>query len=211
APTNRQARWADKIRTVSPALSMVQAHMDAEVLETVQQALLEEHQLDVIYRKLAGRESHSLRLHPLGMVQRGSTTYLVATAFEYDDVRLYAVQRIVCAAALDEAVKYPAGFSLDDYIADGSMQFGSRKEIRLRARLSDDLAAILAETPLAEDQKLTCKADSHYVHATVIDSWQLHWWIMSQGPGIEVLKPVRLRRDIEASLSKALAAYRSAD
>ena len=91
------------------------------------------------------------------------------------------------------------------------MQFGSRKKIRLRARVSDYLAGILAETPLAEDQKLTRKADSNYVQATVIDSWQLHLWIKSQGSGIEVLKPVRLRREIEASLSDALAAYRSAD
>ena len=210
-PTNRLVRWADKIRFVPPALSMIQPQVDAEVLETIQQALLEERQLDVTYGKLAGDEAHSLRLHPLGMVQRGSTTYLVATAFEYDDVRLYAVQRIASAAALDGVVKYPVGFSLDDHIADGLMQFGSRKEIRLRARVSDYLAGILEETHLSEDQKLTRKADSNTVQATVIDSWQLHLWIMSQGPGIEVLNPVRLRRDIEASLSEALAAYRSND
>jgi predicted DNA-binding transcriptional regulator YafY len=190
---------------------MVQPQVDAEVLKTIQQALIDERQLDVTYGKLAGEEARSLRLHPLGMVQRGSTTYLVATAFEYDDVRLYAVQRIASAAVLDEPIEYPPGFSLDDHIADGLMQFGSRKEIRLRARVSDYLAGILAETPLAEDQKLTRKADSNYVQATVIDSWQLHLWIKSQGSGIEVLKPVQLRRDIEASLSEALAAYRSAD
>ena len=190
---------------------MAPPQVDAEVLETIQQALLDERQLDVTYGKLACKEAHSLRLHPLGMVQRGPTTYLVATAFEYDDVRLYAVQRIASAAALDEVVKYPVGFSLDDHIADGLMQFGSRKEIRLRARVSDYLAGILKETPLAENQKITHKADSNYVQVTVIDSWQLHLWILSQGPGIEVLKPVRLRRDIEASLNDALAAYRSND
>ena len=210
-PTNRQARWTDKICSVPPMLNMAPPQVDADVLETIQQALIDERQLDVTYGKLAGEEENSMRLHPHGMVQRGATTYLVATAFEYDDIRLYAMQRIASATTLDGAVKYPVGFSLDDHIADGLMQFGSRKEIRLRARVSDYLAGILVETPLAEDQKLTRKADSKYVQATVIDSWQLHLWIMSQGSGIEVLKPVRLRRDIKASLSDALAAYRSTD
>lgn len=66
-PTNQLVRWADKIRSVSPALNMVQPQVDAEVLETIQQALIDERQLDVTYGKLADEEAHSLRLHPLGM------------------------------------------------------------------------------------------------------------------------------------------------
>lgn len=32
--------------------------------------------------------------------------------------------------------------------------------------------------------------------ASVTDTWQLRWWILSQGADIEVIKPVAFRRDI---------------
>ena len=45
------------------------------------------------------------------------------------------------------------------------------------------------------------------LEATVPISWQLKWWILSQGAGIEVLGQVFLREEIAATLTQAKKQY----
>ncbi|MBS0501450.1 MAG: hypothetical protein H6927_02290 [Burkholderiaceae bacterium] len=42
------------------------------------------------------------------------------------------------------------------------------------------------------------------------DTWQLGWWILSQGAGIEVLGPGHLREKIAREIDAAHARYRPA-
>ena len=131
----------------------------------------------------------------------------MATAFGYDTQCLYAVHRIASATVLGESVKRPKGYSLDAFIDRGAAQFGSGETITLKARVSDDLARLLEETPISKDQKITRRSGVHTLTATVPDSWQLHFWIRSQGPAITVVKPAALRKSIIASLKETLANY----
>lgn len=208
---NSGAGWADKVRHVPPALPMLPPVISAGVLDTVQTALLHDRQLDVSYRSAGADGGHPLRLHPLGLVQRGPVTYLVATAFGYTDVRLYAVHRIQAATITDDPVARPERFGLDDYLAGGALQFGTGATLRLEARVSDELAAILEETPLVADQAILRGPESALLTATVPDSWQLRWWILSQGSALEVLLPVGLRKEIGRQLGEAAAYYEGTD
>lgn len=177
------------------------------MLETVQDALLADRQLEVEYRKFDAEESSKLTLHPLGLVQRGPAIYLVATAFDYQDVRLYALHRFQAATKTGNPVKLPESFTLDAHISGGALQFGNGSTLRLEAALSDGLAQILRETPLSEDQQIEVQDGVINLTATVADSWQLRWWILSQGDGIEVTAPGSLREEIALSLKQAAEQY----
>ena len=72
-----------------------------------------------------------------------------------------------------------------------------------------DLAFLIDETPLSEDQRLIEKGDHHLLKATVMDSWNLHFWILSQSVNLTIRKPVRLRRQIREALESALSHYSS--
>ncbi|MBI5627125.1 MAG: WYL domain-containing protein, partial [Nitrosomonadales bacterium] len=181
--------------------------IDSSVLVAVQEALLADEQIGVEYRGMDSEEIKPMRLHPLGMVSRGPVTYLVATAFDYADVRLYAVHRMTSATRTGEPIKRPDGFDLDAYIQAGGLHFGNGKTVRLSAWVTEWLARILEETPLSLDQKLQSEGDRVKLTATVADSWQLHWWLMSQGNGIEVTAPVALRRKISKLLADAAKQY----
>lgn len=207
ASENPSAGWANKMRHVAPALPLRPPTIAPGVLETVQTALLNSLQLEVGYRPAGAEATRTLRLHPLGLVQRGPVSYLAATAFGYADVRLYAVHRMREARISEEAADRPPDFDLDDYIASGALQFGEGGTIPLEARLSKELAAILEETPLAVDQVLVPDGEVFMLSATVSDSWQLRWWILSQGDGIEVLAPAALREEIWRQLCAAAANY----
>lgn len=204
---NAAARWQDKVRHVPPALPMVPPAIDETVMETVQQALLYDRQVEVSYQPAHKDASKMLLLHPLGLVQRGAVTYLVATAFGYQDVRLYALHRFAQAQTTDKPANRPDNFSLDHYIASGALQFGDGAQIQLQAWVSKGLADYLSETRLAEDQVLEPQADGYLLQATVNDTWQLRWWLLSNGQAIEVLAPEALRLQIYQTLSQACQRY----
>lgn len=154
---------------------------------------------------------HAHRRHPFrcGLVQRGPITYLVATAFSYDDVRLYAVRRMQATTASDEDIQHPQGFSPDDLVAGEAFLFGACVMFRIETRISKELATILGETPLASDQQLRSEGMDFVMTATVSDSWQLRWWTLSQGWVIEVLSPALLRNKIGQRLAEVVAHYGS--
>lgn len=207
---NKTARWADKVQYVSPTLPLIPPKIDEDVLEGVQRALIEDRQLEVRYRRAGNEEARPLTLNPLGLIQRGPVAYLVATAFKYEDIRYYALHRMEAAEiGTGEAIR-PADFSLADHLAAGHGHFvpwDSEGKIRLEARILPDLAQILTETPISEDMQCSGDPEMPTITATVPDTWQLRWWILSQGSRINVLKPASLREEIAHEVGHMAALY----
>jgi len=198
------ASLQQKVRSVPAWQPLRPPTIDGKVQEVVQQGLIEEKQLAVEYRALGAETARSLRLHPLLWAQRGPVAYLAARAWDYEDVRLYALHRIEQARLLADSCQPPAGFSIDAYLRSNALQFGDGGRLRLEARIAADwLALILTETPLGEDQRI----EDDRLSVTVDDTLQLRWWLLSQGPAIEVLAPAELRQEIADSLREAAALY----
>lgn len=205
---NATARWQDKVRHVPPTLPMLPPAIDENVLENVQQALLHDWQIEVEYQAIHSEQIKSQTLHPLALVQRGPITYLVATAFNYQDIRLYAVHRFNKVTITDQSAKRPDDFDLDHYIASGALQFGNGETLLLKAWVSEGLADYLAETRLSVDQTLTEDDSGYLLSATVNDTWQLRWWILDQRAGIKILEPEALRDEIVSGLNQTLTNYK---
>jgi len=201
------ARWIDKIASVAPELNLIAPEIDVDLLEAIQQALLDDQQIDSTYFAAHTNKTRTLTLNPLALILRGNITYLAATVEPYTDVRLFAVHRFKQVEILQTPTIRPAAFDLKTYISSGALQFSQGDVIQLKAIINNDLVNLLSETPLSADMQINAVGDDHELTATVLDSWQLHWWILSQANAIEVLEPPTLRADISEKLSLAHAMY----
>ena len=201
------ARWPEKIRTVFPGQPLQAPTIAEEILESIQKALIQEHQIKVSYRGRYKHETTEYLLNPLALVQRGPISYLVATAFSYEDVRLYAVHRFTSVETQEDEATIPDTFNIDTYIREGALSFGSGEYFALKLRIQSDLKTTLTESPLSEDMKIAPDADTFLVTATVQNTWQLKWWIRSQGAQAEILEPKDLRDEFIESLRNTLALY----
>jgi predicted DNA-binding transcriptional regulator YafY len=211
AKGNRYVPWRERMRYVPPTLPFQPPKIVPHVLTLVQTGLIEERQLNVTYSSVDSSSAREFTLHPLAFVQQGAVAYLVATAYDFTDPRLYALHRISSVHLLDERARRPEGFSLDAYLAQGGMQFGEGSVIRLKAEVTAKLGCYLEECPLAADQKLVAKTkDVYLLKATIKDSWLLQFWILSQGAEITVVQPKELRMRIRSGLQAALSSYGSA-
>ena len=189
---NPEARWADKICVVQPTQPLLPPKIADDVINVVHEALLKEEQIEIQYRNWSDKKE-KLVLHPLGLMQRGPATYLIALCFDYDDPRPYPLHRMASAKRLYLDARKKKGFDINDYALEQG-HFGSGKMITFKARVRRHLIKVLDETKLDENQTLS-KPDTEgwcQLTAKVRDTWQLKWWVLAQEENIEVVGPAGL-------------------
>ena len=201
--SNSVSGWANKVASVLPMVPFIPPKIDPNVLETVQDCLLKDFVITCRYRSVAAEKPKELTLHPLGLVQRGPVTYLIATAFHYEEPRPFALHRMSAVQNNYETVKRPKGFSLKQFIDDGGMGFGEATPINLVARISPMLARELEETKLSAHQKIRPDGDWFRIEATVQDTWQLRWWLLAKIDDLVVLEPDQIREGMRNSIKRA--------
>jgi predicted DNA-binding transcriptional regulator YafY len=207
---NTQAKgWLNKIRVVQPTQALLAPKVDEQSQSAIYSALLESLQITARYTSMGSEESKEYELHPLGIIMRGAVSYLVATTWDYPDIRLYALHRFGEVQIMDVHVKTPKGFNLDQAIENGIAHFAIQgTPIQLEIRCSEWVALYLNETMLSADQQMTPEENGWmHVTATVNDTWQLRWWLMGQGAGLEVCAPQNVREDIRLELLNAAKQY----
>src|SRR3546814_2822326 len=111
-------------------------------------------QLQLEYLARKRDETRHYTVHPLGLIQRGPVTYLVARFSETPKITLLAVHRIRKATRLDAAAVIPEGFNLKAVLPDVAAGFGRGANIRLVLRMARATAIHLIETPLSADQMI---------------------------------------------------------
>ena len=204
-PRNRAARWTNKVRAIPRTLESEPPQVDAAILAAVQDALLVDQQLEIVYQSLVDEAPRARTVHPRALLHKGQVTYLVATRDDNDDPRLYAVHRMTAAHTTGRRIR-SVPFNLDDYIASEAHEAGPGTPITLDARINGNLAKILRETPIAPGQKLEADGDGFRLSAKVRYHQGLRRWILGHGHAIEVLGPRELRKEI-ASVAERMAAH----
>ena len=204
---NPAARWPDKVASVRADFNLQAPEIQADILEALQHAVISEQQVHCQYYSAHSDKLSELTLNPLAIVQRGLVTYLIGTAEPYTDIRQFAVHRFRTATLLDTACRGLGSFELQAYLDTDALQFGTPEKIRLKAWVTEHQARLIRETPLSADMLLEPLAQGFQLQATVTNSWQLHWWILSLGDALVVQGPPALRQQVGDTLRRAAAAY----
>ena len=117
----------------------------------------------------------------------------------YDDIRNLALHRIQSAQSTNQPFQRPADFDLQAYDDNGRFAFGQGLQLRIHLWIKDELAVLLAKSPLSADQQIAPAlkgAPGFELKATVTDSSLLVWWLRSQGPGVKVISPQSLANSL---------------
>ena len=210
-------RWIDKVAVVSPGLMQLAPEVDKGMRRVLSTALLEGEQVEVYYARVSPTtpervHSQHYILHPLGMVLRGSITYLIASQGWGRPPGFYALHRFRRARPLGHPVRLPSPeWTLDGWLASGQAQFGMHPDkppLALSLACSQMMANMIREAPLGPDQEIESMADGRrHVQVTVADTWELRWWLLGRSADVQVLAPVALREAIRQSLKQALDIY----
>ena len=190
---------------------------DPTIQAEIVQALNQRCVLKAFYRKPGDQPPTGRRLHPLGILLRGTLHYLIA----YDEkdfgpekppAKMFLINRLEDAAVLpDEPAKIPAEASVADLVRkEGLADFVHDPGlVTVKLRVWDYLLRLLQENRIAPDQTFDREkdGDSAIVTARLMLSGTLYRWLMGFGDKVEVLEPESLRRAIARQACKVTDCY----
>lgn len=203
--------WPSKVRVVTRSQPLRPPEVASGVTDVVYEALLNDLRFKGQYRKKGAEKFENYIVNPLGLVVAEPVMYLVATLWDYDDIKLLPLHRFGQIELTHEPLRKPKGFQLDKYLEQGELNFPvpGNKTIRLKVRFDKTAAAHLLESSLSSDQKITeCDEDEVMLEATVLDTLQLRWWLLGFGDQVEVVAPKSLRQEF-AETARNMAGYYS--
>lgn len=176
-------------------------------LKTCQEALQQNHMLEIIYRSEFNTNLEIIAA-PLGLVAKSQRWYLVILRGGH--YRTLQVSRIRSARFRNHSFEYPLDFDLATYWKKWcSEQTEHHTGYQVRARVTTTLAKILSEhrpatlmTPPMQDldpwQDLTLEYESFE---------EARRMVLSYGGAIEVLEPLALRRSVQDFAKQILLMY----
>ena len=146
--------WSERVALINRGPILDPPAVPDDVREAVCTALIRRSRLHAEYRKRGEASSREMDLNPLGMVVRGGLTYIVATAWDYEDVRHYALHRMEKASVLPERVREPDSFQLAEYLDGEAFSYPSGAgKIGLRALFEPEAGIHLTESRLSTDHR----------------------------------------------------------
>jgi predicted DNA-binding transcriptional regulator YafY len=209
---NPQPGVLNKIRALPRELVLRAPPVKPQVMTGVQEALLFDQQLHIHYQSLQDADARWRKINPRGLLLKGPVTYLLADEVVEDPaaarsiVKQYALHRLKACRLIDNPVQ-PRAFDIARYIKTQESEPGSRQAVRVKLKISTNLAKLVAETKLSAHQKMTRVGDKVLVEAAVRDTNALRRWILGYGSAIEVLSPASLRTEIAEQVRGAAARY----
>ena len=208
--TTPLGKWPAKTRIIHRGPKLIPPTIQPQVQEVVYAALLEGRRFEVDYKSKGQADDRCRELNPLGIVVKNGIIYLIATSWNYQDPRHYALHRMRRANLLDSRANPVPGFDLARHVEEENM-FSypvSAGKIKLRAVFNHDAALHLTESKLSNDQKITDQKDGRMlVEATVSDTAELRWWLLGFGGAVEVVGPRALREEFSDVAEKMKSVY----
>ncbi len=208
--SNSFSKWGDKVRAIANGKALLPARVEPSIWQAVTEALLLGQALEVQYMARSSTQEKTYTMHPQGLVARHNVTYVLATVKEYDDIRQFPLQRILQATPSPEAYRAKIDFDVQRYIDAGGFGYaidGAEPWVTLRARIDQDAARMLSETPLSEQQQLSAPQADGWVELTAVvpNDQQTFWWLQGFGARFDVLEPLEWREAIREQARQILA------
>lgn len=199
-----------KLRIIPDTMRLKPASIHGTILTSVLAALAKEQVLQLVYRDREGKTTQSF-LHPQGLLQRGPLVYLFALKNEEQEVRMYALHRMIKVEIVSEVARKAENFDLEQSLYNGQADFSAGEPIQLEAMVRGYVTDLLRDCPLNESQTiLDCPEDSEFeAHLSVClpDSGQLLRWLLGCGDNLKVLGPDFVRYRMRAQSRKMAALY----
>ncbi|MBO4341029.1 MAG: WYL domain-containing protein [Bacteroidales bacterium] len=179
-------------------------------LTAVMQAMLDNRELVIGYRKYMSDETEQRTICPYAVKEFEKRWYIVALSKEQNGLRTYAMDRITSLAITEDSFRMPAGFNVDEVFESsyGIWLPDDEKPVLVRLKATKREASYLKDLPLHHSQITEEETPDHTVFALrVIPNRNFIMELCKRGDGLEVLQPPALREEVKQQLKKAYSLY----
>lgn len=211
--------WLTKIAVLPAVLPFKRPEVNAEVEAAIHEALFNQKTLSLRFKnKPKDLKKPGKTVSPLGIVQQGVRTYLVALDHYANQVKTFLLHRIASVGPAREDYRSPKDWSLNQFLRKGIAKPELPLELHdfygvaqpMKFWVHGDTQWI-KETPFYVDNckpKTTENPDKSFcIEAQFILSEELIRWLLSMSYHVKVLEPVWLADRIMHDIKKTLEMY----
>lgn len=168
------------------------------VLETLQQAILENRQAEILYSSLSGASQRWRTLDPLRLFERSGAWYLAAHCHIHDEVRLFRLDRIEeVRDRTARAIHRASDFDLDAHLAGAWGAFVGQQELEIHLVFDGSLKPLLTCACHHPDEKVEVRGDGRIDYRVTLTSLEeIARWVLGFGRRVEVVAPDDLRERV---------------
>ena len=198
--------FLDKVAIVPQSIELARPSIDQNIMDVVWDAV--ESQKVLVVKRVGKDKQH---IHPLGIVVKGPTIYIVCRFGTYDNIRYFPITQLESVEFSEEKF-IKKEFSLQAYIASGKFGISIEApdeddEFELIARFYAGTGEHLKVTPFSSDQQLEDRDDYLEFTTPVKNTYALRWWLLGFGGNVEVMAPPFLRKVFKENIAEAHARY----
>ncbi len=180
-----------------------------EIIEGLTLAIMTRKTLKVRYNSFSKGKLVDFPIDPLQFFENRGGLYIFYRSPVHGDIRILAVERIEEIIDTDTEFEWPDDFD-GRKLLEGTFDLVSDEEVDLRVRVSPEQAKYVLERKVFAQQKIEVATDGSLIVELHTTGWgDIKRWILSLGPGAEILDPPEYRDRIRKELEETLAAYRT--
>lgn len=220
ADENAAMAWLINTFTVNNILSLGKERLSGRVsvedipsghthLASIMEAMTENSELVMDYRKYTSDSAETLHLKPYAVKEYAKRWYLIAYCLERQDLRVYGLDRILKLEPSGKKFRMPKNFDVDELF---STSFGiylpgdKARSITFRVPQSD--APFFRDLPLHKSQQEIKEEDGKVTFSIfVCPDRNLIMEFCKFGSKMEVLSPIDVRKMVAEELRKAAENY----
>lgn len=177
------------------------------VIEDLLRAVRERRVCTVTYHSFSAGTVKKYPIHPLGLLDHRGGIYLFARVSDYEDVRLFAVERIQSLEVTAEVFTVPDGFD-PEKLLDGALDLNLGEPVKAKIQVSPGQAPYIRERRWAQDQSIAEQPDGSIVLTlTTSGTWDLKRWVLSMGAEARLLEPGLLAEEIGKEIERMRKEY----
>ncbi len=181
-----------------------------EIFAKLVQALQGLYRVKLWYYAAHSKKDTQRVVEPYGLICKRHNWYLVAFCLERNDLRVFRVDQITdIFPYTSEHFKYPASFSLKDYMARSWGIINDSETSKVRLKFSPEVAHRVQKLVYHPSQFIEDKLcdGSLIISFEISGIAEMITWIVQWGDMVEVLEPEWLRNDICEFARRLLAVY----
>lgn len=181
-----------------------------EYLQAIIKAIKSNHRLTMTHHSFYASEAKNMLIEPYCLKLFRQRWYLLGkTAPQYNELRIYALDRVTSLEETNQTFTLDPDFQAEDFFRHYFGTFIGKEPIRIVLRAYGMMIPLLRTLPKHHTQKEIATtelySDFEYFMAPTFDFRQE---ILREGSELEVLEPIAFRKELTTELKKSLKRYR---
>lgn len=185
------------------------APVPAAAFDAACHAVLERRELEFEYKKLGSSRYEKRVLRPYHLACISGQWYLFGLDTGRNEIRTFVLARMRAVRIQKRTFARPSGFSVQKLLKDSFGVIEGGKPVLVRVRFDAFSAALVRERRWHHSQQIEEMPDGGIVLKMRLGSLvEIKSWILSWGPGAEVLAPAALRKAVAEAHAAAARKYK---